>query len=69
MPLFGDEKLSDYTIAHKLPITMFTYPQGIESVEDLQKVSSLLDNNFNVKDEREILFENFERVYKNILTD
>jgi membrane dipeptidase len=66
---YMQDTLSDYIVDHKLPFTMFTYPQGIESVEDLQKTISLLGNYFNEKVTEEILYGNFERVYKSILTD
>ena len=65
---YMQDTLSDYITDHNLPITMFTYPQGIESVEDLQKIKSLLNNNFNELETEAILFSNFERVYKNVLT-
>jgi membrane dipeptidase len=66
---YMQDTLSDYIVDQKLPITMFTYPQGIESVGDLQKTISLLGNYFNEKVTEEILFGNFERVYKSVLTD
>lgn len=64
---YMQDTLSDYITDHKLPITMFTYPQGIESLEDLQKIKSLLNNNFQELEAETILFSNFERVYKNVL--
>lgn len=66
---YMQDTLSNYIIDHKLPITMFTYPQGIESVEDLQQISNLLDNKFDKKDGKDILYGNFERVYKQILSE
>jgi membrane dipeptidase len=65
---YMQDTLTDYIIDHKLPLTMFTYPQGIESVEDLQKIKYLFDDNYNETDKNAILFGNFERVYKSILT-
>jgi membrane dipeptidase len=66
---YMQDTLSNYIIDHKLPGTMFTYPQGIESVEDLQKIISLLGVKFNEKDKNGVLYENFERAYRSILPD
>lgn len=66
---YMQDTLSDYIIEHKLPITMFTYPQGIESIEDLQQISSLFNNKFDKKDGNDILYGNFQRVYRNILSE
>ncbi len=65
---YMQDTLENHIVEHKLPTTMFTYPEGIESVEDLKMVSCMLNNHFNSIDIRAILYGNFERVYKTILT-
>lgn len=62
------DALSDYIKDHELPITMFTYPQGTESVKDLMKVKRLLGNNFTKNDTEQILCGNFKRIYQNVLS-
>jgi membrane dipeptidase len=66
---YMQDALSDYILNHKLPSTMFTYPEGIDSIEDINKINSLMNNKFSKKNTEKILYGNFERVYKNVLTD
>lgn len=66
---YMQDTLSDYILNHKLPSTMFTYPEGIDSIEDIIKINSLMNNKFGEKDTEEILYGNFERVYRSVLAD
>jgi membrane dipeptidase len=65
---YMDDAIDGYIKEHGYPATMFSYPEGIESVADVPKVERLLAKGFLEEEKAGILFGNFERFFQRAMT-